>query len=420
MDTKVKGSWLIHNTNKLASAVNQGVYENTYVAGKAGIFLSAISATDEQAIDNQRLRALANANNINASFELKCILDILSEHELIDRSESGIAVLGVTTTSALQHTAKIFQSLEPNALEESVLELAEISSNKPVDSREVSEYLSDTFKLSASQMGQVVYDSESYGFVDVEPLGKDSKLYFNGNLFRRGSAEKTKKVLDSLKPAEASLLMELNAMLQAHGCIDVSSAKRMLGDALFSKVSSIALYDINVVSNCNEEAGFLTLPSAFSKYSNSQVEDAFDLAKAFVASLTYGMTKSYHERGQIKMIEALLNKLLRGEAVGPVNAIGQDYKILELKGVVSIFDGRKNGRVGPMMRLLKREVGELALRVLQTGDVSEESLLLLPGAAVTKFTGPEVNREIVRRKQVKKSPFETNDMISALRTGNIR
>lgn len=44
------------------------------------------------------------------------------------------------------------------------------------------------------------------------------------------------------------------------------------------------------------EVGFLTKPSSFSKYSSSDVDDAFDLAKAFVSSLTYGMTKSSHSK----------------------------------------------------------------------------------------------------------------------------
>ena len=69
------------------------------------------------------------------------------------------------------------------------------------------------------------------------------------------------------------------------------------------------------------------------------------------------------------------------------------------------------------MRLLKKEVGELALQAIRQGDVSEQSIIALPGAAITKFRGPEVNREIIRREQIQKSPFETNDMISALRTG---
>ena len=70
-----------------------------------------------------------------------------------------------------------------------------------------------------------------------------------------------------------------------------------------------------------------------------------------------------------------------------------------------------------MMSLLKKEVGELALQAIRHGDVSEHSLLSLPSAAVTRFCGPEHNREKLRRKQIQFSPKATNDMLAVLRTG---
>ena len=37
------------------------------------------------------------------------------------------------------------------------------------------------------------------------------------------------------------------------------------------------------------------------------VDDAFNLAKAFVSLTTYGMTRSNNEGGEIRIVEALLN-----------------------------------------------------------------------------------------------------------------
>lgn len=417
MDKKVKGSWLIHHTNKLQSVTNQGQYLNTFVAGKAGILLSAISETNQSVVPNTKLNVLANAANINTAFELPKLLDVLSEHQLIDKGTDAIGVLGVTTSSALQHTSNIFDSLEPNKLENATIDIAEAASSKPIDSNELKEQVSDLHKLGKQEAEQVIHDSEQIGFVDVENLDKTNKLFFNGNLFRRECAQKIKTVLDSLKPQEQASLNELTDMLRRNACVSVQQAELVLGKGLFAKVNSIGFFDINVVSNNSEEVGYVTLPSAFSKFSSAMVDDAFDLAKAFVASLTYGMTKSSYARGQISMVDRLLGALIDGREVGPVNAIGQDYRILELKGVVSIRQGSRNGRSGPMMRLLKKEIGQLALQVIRQGDVSEQSLPSLPGAAITKYIGPEVNREVIRRQQIQRSPFETNDMISSLRTG---
>jgi len=417
MDKKTKGSWLVHQTAKLQNVNNQSNYENTYLAGKAGILLSAISSDKQAVLDNKQLEALAKASNINTRLELPSLLQTLKDRDLIEKSASGIEVLGVTTAATLQHTADIFDSLSPLPNESAAIELSEQCSLRPRDKNIIKEELSDNYSLSEADVVQLLSESEKIGFVDIEKIDNTTSLYFNGNLFRRDDAEKIHAVLSTLSSSEQQKVNELNDALLRKACISTDEAERILGKELFKKMSSIGIYDINVVSNTRESVGFITKPSAFSKYSNSIVEDAFDLAKAFVSSLTYGMTRSTHARGQIRMIEALLSTLIRGEPVGPVNAIANDYKVLELKHVVKVYQGEKNGRRGYLMKLLKKDVGILALEAIKKGDISEQSLEALPTAAVTKFQGPELNREKRRRAQVQSSPKSTNDMLMVLRTG---
>lgn len=71
------------------------------------------------------------------------------------------------------------------------------------------------------------------------------------------------------------------------------------------------------------------------------------------------------------------------------------------------------------MKLLKKEVGILALEAIRKGDVSEQSLKELPSAAVTRFQSPEFNREKKRREQLGANPKATNDMLVILRTRGI-
>ncbi|UCX05444.1 hypothetical protein [Shewanella glacialimarina] len=417
MDKKTQGAWLIHHTSKLQGVENQTEFGEIYSAGKAGILLSAISADNQMQLTNERLKALANASNINA-LEFPAIKQLLKDKNIIDIGNTGIEVLGITSASVLTNTSNIFDSLDPSPIQYSYLNLAEKASCAPIKKSEAGEEISDTLKLSKEQLDQVFTRSEQVGFVDFEKLDQTDNLYFNGNIFRREYSRKISSVLSSLNGEENRKLIEVNQMLKMYGCISVDEAKRVLGVPLFSKISSIGLYDISVVSNDREEAGYLTMPSAFSKYSNSLVEDAFDLAKAFVSSITYGMTKSEHSRGKINHVSALIRTLVNGGSIGPVPAILHDYKVMEMKGVVQVYQGKKGSRIGPMMKLLKKEVGELALQVLTQGNVSEHSLICLPSAAVTNFTGPEVNR-VKSRKTVGLSKRATIDMLSALRTGNL-
>lgn len=415
MDEKTTGSWLIHHTQRLQRVETQRGYERIYKAGKAGILLSAISADKDSKISRERVEALAASANINIVFELPELLRTLKQLDVIDESPSAVEVFGVTTKSTLTHAAKIFEAANPTDGERAVLEIAEAASTAPIKRSEALE-IGDRLRLAAAAAAKAIDDSSDIGFVDSESISVGEQLLFNGNLFRRDNSAKIKKVLDSLGPGEQRALQDATSQLQARGCIEVVEVEKILGGPLFAKVMAVGLFDLNVVSNSSEETGFVTLPSAFGKYSSSFVDDAFDLAKAFVSSITYGMTKSSSDRGKIELVAALLRTLIRGEPIGPVRAIAEDYKILELKGVVRVAQGSKKGRTGPMMWLRKREVGELALQVLLQGDASEHSLEALPTAAVTRYRGPEENQQRARKKQLKNSPTATNDILRVLRT----
>lgn len=422
IDSKTKGAWLIHHANKLQTVVNPSAFENVNIAGKAGILLSALSTTEQLVIEPNKVKILAQEANISG-LEQKALLDILKNHELIDFSDSGVEILGFTTSSTLEHTSKIFENQTPTQTELASILLSEKISECPYNSDMILTQISDLYKIDKSSLSSFKTNIEEMGLVDIEKVDEQNILYFNGNLFKREDTKKIQYVLSTLNQEEQIKLTTFNNLLNEKACIATTEAEKTLGNILYSKLCSIGMYDINVVSNEQGEVGFLTKPSSFSKYSSSDIDDAFDLAKAFVSSLTYGMTRSNSNRGQIQMIEKLLTKLIRGEEVGPVEAIGQDYKILELKHVVEIKHGTRrsyygNLRSGPMMKLLKKDVGELALQAIKQGNISEQSLLSLPGATINKYKGPEYNRSAVRRKkQNERTAKDTNDMIMALRTG---
>ena len=186
---------------------------------------------------------------------------------------------------------------------------------------------------------------------------------------------------------------------------------------MYSKMCAIGFIDENSIGNEAGTFSFVTRPAAFSKFTNSAVDDAFDLAKAFVTSLTYGMTSSPYGRGRIRMIEALMNKLISGASIGPATAIGQDYKVLEMKGVVEV---RPLGDGRFYMRLLKKEVGRLALAVITEGEAGGSPLLELPGVSATRYDGPEVNRTVVRKRQTEPLKRGVARLLSDLRTGGLR
>lgn len=415
MELKTTGAWLVHHAAKLEQLNGIDSYDNILVAGKAGILLSALSASEQLSLPMPKVETLARASHINVPLELPQLLALLEERKLIKRGKSGIDVLGVTSVSVLQRAAELFEDRQPAGIERAALDLAERASISPIERSAAAEYISDTFLLAKARVDDLFEQAEEIGFVDYESVDSERRLYFNGNLFRRETADKTLRILDSLSPADAARVREVDELLRTRGCLPLDGVKKILGDQLFEKLAAIALYDVNVVNNTIEDVAFVTRPAAFSKYGEFEA-DALDLAKALVSSLTYGMTRRPYAQGRIQMIESLLRKLIRGDWVGSATAIGEDYRALELKNVIEV---RAGAEYGHDMRLLKKDVGEMALAVIQSGDTSERSLPRIPGAAVAQYKGPESNRHVVRKKQTSISKSATRDMIMVLRTGKL-
>ena len=380
------------------------------------MLLSAVSAESQAQLTKQRLDALARANHISPKTEVPAILAELQRQKLIISGTGSIEVLGLTGRAVLEHTSTIFDEAEHDAYEDAVIEVSEIASESPITEHAASEFLSDTYKLSSHEVINTLQLGRNIGFFDSESISPTEKLIFNGNLFRREEAKKVNAVLSSLKSGESQLLIEMNAKLQASGCLPLATAHNVLGTELFSRLHSIGMFDVSVVGNEDGKSHFVTRPAAFSKFTDSIADDALDLAKALVASLTYGMTISSYYRGRIQMVSALMSKLIAGRSVGPATAIGNDYQALEYKGVVNVAS-----LSGGMftMTLLKPEVGRLALSVIQDGDITAESISQIPGAKVTEYMNPEFNREIQRKNSTDAVKLKARSLLNEIRTGGL-
>jgi hypothetical protein len=414
---KIIGAWLIHHTTKLQSIqLTTSEYEQISFAGKCGILISALAGSKEATISDERVKGLASANRIHTRIELPTILQELQRQRLIDIGESEIVVLGLTSDQTLEHTTTIYEESTPQPVENAAIEISERISDAPLVREDVAEYISDTYKVATQETSDILDQFEQIGFFDFESVDKH-KLYFNGNLFRREDANKIDAVISSLTTEERGKVIEFIETLKKMGCVPERDAKSFLGDALYSKLCSIGMLDQNSIGNETGTYTFITRPAAFSKFTNTAADDAFDLAKAFVTSLTYGMTKSPYSRGRIVMVEALMRKLINGEWVGPATAIGHDYKVLELRGVI-VTKAASNGLY--YMRLLKKEVGELALRVVTEGEASSSTLTQLPEVSAIRYEGPEANRMITRKNQGPSLKKGVANLLMDIRTGGLR
>ena len=417
MDKKIEGAWIIQHTDKLQNVKDAAnTYEALNLAGKCGLLLSSLAASEAQFIPKDKLEALAKVVGINRKTELPTILSELEKQKLITRDKSGFNILGLTTAKTLEFTTTIFYESNPESHEIAAIGLSEKVSKLPLDYQIAKEYIGDIYKLDRAKVEEFLAASEQIGFVDTENVDPSRKIIFNGNLFRRDEVRKINAICSSLSDCEVRKIQDLDEVLINQGCVPIASAHQLLGENLFKKLHSIGLYDVNSVNNETGNFQFVTKPSAFARFGNSAVEDAFDLAKIFVTSLTFGITQSEAKRGKIKMIEKLMQKLIDEEWIGPATAIGKDYNVLEMRGVVKV----KQSPEYPnrfFMKLLKTDVGELALKVITSGDISTEAILSLPSASITGYVGPERNRTYERKLQSPQIQNNVGELLDILRRG---
>jgi len=396
LEDRTTGAWLVHHAQKIQVTTNQD-FDSVAFAGKSAILLSALSTAKQDSLSHDKVKSLAKANGIAQRTELPALLEELKKQKLIESGTSGIEVLGVSSSAVVEHAARIFHESEPAPHELAALEVADRVSAQPQREKDFLEALQDEFGLSSGATKDFLATGAHIGFFDTEQLSAGERIYFNGNLFRKDGVRKVRAALDSLVPQERAGLTALQDLLHQHGCVSLETAVTTAGEGLVRKLQSIGLIDVSSVGNDAGQHHFVTSPAAFSKFTNSIADDALDLAKALVAALTYGMTKSTQGRGRIMALSALMKRLIQGHFVGPATAIGHDYRVLEFKRVIEVRPG-VNGLFS--MRLLKPDVGRLALAVLEEGGVMPGPTPALPGASVSAFTGPERNRVEIRSKNV--------------------
>jgi hypothetical protein len=334
-------------------------------------------------------------------------------------ADSGaVSVLGATSKAVLELTTDIFAQANPTTDEEAVIELSEKVAEKPLERKNATEFVGDLYNLPSSRASSLIDLCKSTAIIDEE-TDRDRAILFNSNTFRDGQyAKKTLLLLDALDAAEKARLTEVQEKLHLNGALYDQEARAILGPDLYRRLISVGLFDRMEVSNPTESVGYITSPNDFQKYGRPFEDDPIDDAKALLASLTYGRTRSHMHRGQITLPNELLQALIVGREVGGewgVSAIGEDYKELEARQVVKVTPRPRNPN-RYTFHLLKKDVGELALTIVRGGAAAQEAVLL-DGLAATAFKGPHKVRTEIRQKNNVPDKRFIGDALDRLRSG---
>lgn len=409
VDKRTVGAWLLHHDQKLISTKTTE-FESIVTAGRSARLLSVISREEEATVSSERLQELARGIGVRR-IELGGLLSELQSHGLIHHGSDGVAVLGVSQVSLLDHASDIFEAQSPDGMERAVIHLSEMGSHSPIRRSDCAEELADTYSLSKPALDDVFLQSEHIGFVDYERDGME-RLYFNGSLFKRNNAGKSRAILDNLNETETKSLLVAEEALKQRGCLLADEIRHLLGPILWSKMHQIGFFEVSVVVNERGSTEFVSKPEALVKYVPNGLADMLDDAKALASSLTYGIIKSPPARGKIMDPFVLINVLInRGYVEGWAPAIKRDYQTLEKRGVVRVTESERGNR----LTLLKREVGQMARDLILRGDASATAAEALIGNQVSRFLGPESARMIERKKEIPEAKIAASRSLNILR-----
>lgn len=421
MEKKTKGAWLLAQSKSLDAFTGSGAarLENVSYSGKIGRLYNLLRRQADRettfTIPRETVERACQLNGIDKPSR-QIGLQVLEDAGRVDVSADGsVAVLGATTQAVLEATSDIFDDQRPSSDELAILDLSERVSGKPIRRDEAEEYISDMHKIVRADASSLVDLSKKTALIDEEDQG-GTALLFNSHTFRDGQyAQKAYRALENLKADERARLTEVQEKLTKQGALYEADAESILGPELYKRLISVGIFDRMEVSNNTESVGYIASPNDFQKFGRPFEEDPIDDAKALIASLTYGQTRSSYTRGQITMPELLIRKLVRGESVGAggVRAIGEDYKELEARQVVEVTE-RSSGRY--TMRLLKQDVGELALTIVRGGAAAQEAVLM-DGSPARAFKGPHVSRSEVRARNDIADKRFVHDALDRLRSG---
>src|SRR5262249_36390257 len=155
--------------------------------------LSYISKEEQWSVPIERVHVLAQVNGIRRH-EVPGLLTALDSAGVIDQGSGGVSVLGINQANLFKHANSVFENQTPTNIERAALELADKASDSPVEQNAITAELGDVFRLPLRERTDLLTLSKQIGFVDHEAVS-DQTLLFNGSLFKRENAAKSRTIL---------------------------------------------------------------------------------------------------------------------------------------------------------------------------------------------------------------------------------
>jgi hypothetical protein len=428
MDELEKGTWIL-NSIKHLSQVRTNVpelsyFEATEQSGKAGMLLSRLVSDQQEEVPGPTVKVFARESGITSG-ELMPVLEKLKGQGKVDFTLDGkgalktLEVYSFSARDAIETTAKVFDQVGPSDHEQASIISLEKTFRLPHYRSELLEKIASAgFKDSVASATVDMQDSLQLVRASKEGL---EPLYYNEYAFASGP-QRVAKALKTLPDIDRHAVEQIQEIVEAAPGFPLDGLARKYSGDLLGMMEGVGLIDAVSVHSEFGEATFVTLP----QLSGSSIvppvlsADVFHKAKVLLSCLRFGELKSVYARGKIDTnakMSNIVNKLNRGDWVGPCTAIGQDYQLLEKDGVIATKPARSGMYY---MKLRQREVGMLVKQMLEIKRVNPDidiELQQLLKKQPNSYTIPEHRRSQMDAKQVIGVSKIREKILQSLRTG---
>lgn len=377
MEEKVeKGYWAVATQKHLnkfqTNTPNYEEFDALNNSGKAGRLLGLIRGNTR--IENmKKLEKLAGTMGIGKR-ELKNTilpeLEIVTEKKLELRRDSLNEIIGIEeyfleNEEVLSAAGDYFEYMEPEDTERITVQTLASTKRLPTSSSELYSELNDGY--NEENIEKALAYQEQFMLLKKNVI-KEETIYSNEYIW----AGKQDKIIYPLQQLDIVSKEELEAFIEMPQKTQGTSEKQIdLNSQLIILAKKTGIIDpVTIKTKRNFEQNFLFTSNFLG--AESLVDDILDDLKLLISAIRFGTKFTPYSRLSNPIL--FLEKLVSGARVGPHSANGTDYVLLESRGIVKITPSHQSGRF--YMELIKKDVGEMALRILRASNFDIESSIV--------------------------------------------
>ena len=382
MDKKnkmIEGYWSVaaekHLKNYTDESQNLDEIDNLNIAGKAGRFLGTIRGNGT--LENiKKIEKMAGSVGIRRNMLHKIILPAIEKStdkiEIIRDTAgeiTGVQEYIFDSDTVLEITGEVFEKQNPNEIERIAIATMEETKKIPYYQRELIDELIKK-GYTEQEISIALAIQEQFQLIQKVNLTKtNDPIISNEYIWGRNH----KKIASAIAPLQLNQKQSMKQMIEVIQNKQGMPLEKLppIDENLLILAKKTGILNPAIISSSRGLEKEFEFTTDLLK-TNSINEDILDDVKLLLASIRFG--ESFTEYSTIQEPEKFLRALINNRKVGPHSANATDYILLEKRGIVKVSKGSKYNpytgilREGYCMELLKKDVAEEALRIIESKE----------------------------------------------------